>query len=377
MKTFMGYAIISDNRRLDLRAYCSKKVRLWRRGSLKMGKRALSVLAAVALGMSLSGCTAAERQPPLDYVPEQEQRLVIYTSHKEEVWGPVVKEFEERTGIWVDVVSGGTNELLERILQEGDRPQADVMFGGGVESLESYRESFTPYICAEAEHIQKQFRPDDGLWTPFSSLPVVLIYNTKLVNPWAVTRWEDLLAPKFKGKIAAANPGVSGSAFTGVVTLLHALGKDGEALRRFAANLDGQQLDSSGDVLDWVANGTDWVGVTLEETALKRIAAGDDIALVYPADGTSSVPDGSALVRGALHEENAKRFLDFTVNRDTQQLLAERLFRRSVRLDVEPGQGLGALEDMALVDYDISWASENRDAILMSWAFYLGSEEEP
>jgi len=342
-----------------------------------VGKKALSILVVIALGLQLSGCTTVERQPPLGYAPEEGQRLVIYTSHKEEVWGPIVKEFEERTGIWVDVVSGGTNELLERIAQEGDRPQADVMFGGGVESLESYRESLTPYTCAESESLQEQFRASDDLWTPFSSLPVVLIYNTKLVSAQAVTCWEDLLLPKFRGKIAVADPSVSGSSFTGVVTLLYALGMSQEELRRFASNVDGQQLDNSGAVLTSVANGTDWVGVTLEETALKRIAAGDDIALVYPTDGTSSVPDGSALVHGAPHEENAKRFLDFTVSRDVQQMLAERFYRRSVRLDVEPIRGLNDLEKISLVDYDVGWVSQNRDAILMNWAFYLGSEEEP
>lgn len=344
-----------------------------------MRKKVLSILLVLVLGaLSLCGCSAQTDPRSLAFAPEESQRLIIYTSHKEEVWWPIVKEFEERTGIWVDVVSGGTNELLDRIVQEGDSPQADVMFGGGVESLEFYRDWFIPYTCKEAQAIQPQFRATDDLWTPFSSLPVVLIYNTKLVDPLEVTQWRDLLSPKFRGEIAFADPGISGSCFTGLVTLLDALGGDWDvAIRSFADNLDGRQLDSSGGVLTSVAGGTDWIGVTLEETALKRIAAGDDIALVYPADGTSSVPDGSALVKGAPHTDNAKRFLDFTVSWDVQQLLATQSYRRPVRTDVEPGQDLPDLDSIPLVDYDVGWASENRDAILMAWAFYLGGEEEP
>ena len=140
--------------------------------------------------------------------------------------------------------------------------------------------------------------------------------------------------------------------------------------------MDGRQLESSGDVLTSVADGTDWVGVTLEETALKRIAAGDDIAMVYPTDGTSSVPDGSALVRGAPHEENAKRFLDFTISWDVQQLVAEQSYRRPVRRDVEPAKELADLEELLLVDYNVDWASRNRENLLMSWAFFLGGEED-
>ena len=112
---------------------------------------------ALLLVLCLTGC-AAPAEPPNGYAPDEAHRLTIYTSHKEEVYRPIVREFEARTGIWVTVVTGGTNELLERIASEAAAPQADVMFGGGVESLEAYRDRFVPYTCAEAEHLQPQFR---------------------------------------------------------------------------------------------------------------------------------------------------------------------------------------------------------------------------
>ncbi|MFR5796691.1 MAG: hypothetical protein ACLUI3_14885 [Christensenellales bacterium] len=74
--------------------------------------------------------------------PDETERLVVYTSHKEEVYQPIVEEFERRTGVWVQVVSGGTTELLERIAAEAETPVADVMFGGGVESLLAYEDYF-------------------------------------------------------------------------------------------------------------------------------------------------------------------------------------------------------------------------------------------
>ena len=50
--------------------------------------------------------------------PDDAMRLVVYTAHKEEVYQPIVEEFERRTGVWVQVVSGGTTELLERIARK-------------------------------------------------------------------------------------------------------------------------------------------------------------------------------------------------------------------------------------------------------------------
>ena len=333
------------------------------------------MLAAVLLLFLLTGCAGTAPEP--DYAPEDGKRLVLYTSHKKEVWQPVVREFEARTGVWVEVLEGGTNELLERLDEEKDAPRADVMFGGGVESLESYRELFAPYTCAEADAILPQYRAQDDIWTPFSSLPVVFVYNPKLVRAGEITTWRDLLDSSWKGKIAFADPSVSGSSYTALVTMLCAVeGEPDDILQAFAENLDGKQLTSSGAVLSYVAGGQAVVGVTLEETASRRIEAGEELAMVYPADGTSCVPDGCAILKGAPHEGNARAFVDFTVSRDVQALIQEQFCRRSVRSDLEPAGTLPGFGEIAQVDYDVSLASERRESILMSWAFYLGAEDE-
>lgn len=318
----------------------------------------------------LAGC-GGKQPEPLPCTPPESQRLVVYTSHKEDVYTPIIREFEERTGIWVEVVSGGTNELLQRIKKEKDAPQADVMFGGGVESLESYRDCFTPYICRESNYIRERFQSQCGYWTPFSALPVVLVYNTKLVTAESVKSWEDLESPAFRGRIAFADPQISGSSYTALVTRIRA-GRSEDCLSTLCAALDGQQLDSSGAVLSAVASGSALVGITLEETALQHIAAGEDIALVYPSDGTACVPDGSALVKGAPHEDNAKQFLDFTVCADVQSMVGQRFCRRTVRSDIPADHSLPPLSTLNMVSYDVEWASQNRDRLLSDWSFLLG-----
>ena len=333
----------------------------------------------LAVLLALAGCgTEPENRDASRFAPDEAHRLVIYTAHKEEVYRPIIKEFEARTGIWVELVPGGTNELLDRLVQEQEHPRADVMFGGGVDSLEAYADCFTPYFCRDWELLDPELRSPIGLWTPFSALPVVLIYNTKLVSPGRLTAWSDLFSPAFQGRIAFCDPSVSGSSYTGLVTLLQALGGDmDETLRAFAVSLDGRQLESSGQVLDAVADGTDLVGITLEETALKRAAEGAQLGIVYPGDGTSCVPDGGALVKGAPHPENAQLFLDFISGLDMQRRLESEFSRRPIRRIQGLSPSLQPLADIPLVDYDISWACANHNKILMSWAFYFGGGEEP
>ena len=44
----------------------------------------------------VTGCS--QTQEEIYQIPE-DKKLVIYTSHKEDVYEPIIKEFEERTGI--------------------------------------------------------------------------------------------------------------------------------------------------------------------------------------------------------------------------------------------------------------------------------------
>ena len=327
------------------------------------------ILFPLLAALFLSACQKTERTT--EYTPDESMRLTIYTSHKEEVYMPIVREFEERTGIWVDVITGGTNELLERIESQQDNVEADVMFGGGVESLKAYEHCFSPYVVGSSDSIREPHQAEDAVWTPFSALPVVLIYNTKLVSPDKITGWSSLSDPIFRGRIAFADPAISGSSFTALATQILAGNSMGKTLATLAENLQGKTLSSSGDVLNAVVDGSCLVGITLEETALKYIAAGADLAMVYPEEGTSCVPDASAIVKGAPHSENAKRFLDFTVSYEVQQMLSESSYRRPVRSDIPAGESLLPLQDIVLVDYDIDWACKNRDVILSDWLFYL------
>ena len=317
--------------------------------------------------------------------PAEDKRLLIYTSHKEELWKPIVKEFEERTGIWVEVVSGGTNLLLEEIAEKKGEVDADLFFGGGVESLNAFSDYFIPYEAKGIEEVDSQFRSTEGVWTPFSALPVVLIYNNKLLSPEELSSWKDVLNPKFRGKIAIANPAHSASAFTGLLSFAKAVQEetdstedssgDKEILPRIAKQLEGKEYADSGEVPEAVADGSKLLGITLEETALKYIAKGKNIGIIYPKEGTTVVPDAGAILKGAKHLENAQKFLDFSISRDCQDILQKRFHRRAV-LKSMAGEGEPSLLEIKRLSYDVSKISAERNRVLTDWSFYMGLIEE-
>ena len=61
--------------------------------------------------------------------------VTVYSPNPADALNASVKEFQEKTGITVNVVGAGTGELLKRIKAESANPLGDVMYGGGADSL--------------------------------------------------------------------------------------------------------------------------------------------------------------------------------------------------------------------------------------------------
>lgn len=335
-------------------------------------KRRISIILIFCLLLSGCGAGGLERgdEAASAYRIPESEKLVIYTSHKEEVYGPIVKEFEERTGIYVEVKQGATLGLFDEIVANAGNETCDVIFGGGIENYVAYQDYLDAYRVSGEDAIDERYRTPNHKWTAFSVLPIVFIYNNKLVYPVGAPRtWEELRTSRWKGKVAFADPATSGSSYTALCTMIQAEGGEtDQVMSDFSEVLAGHISDSSGEVLDEVNSGERLVGITLEETARKRISQGADLSVIYPAEGTSAVPDGTAIVQGAPHRENARRFLDFTVSEDVQRLLSDTFFRQSVRSDIRSEKDTDTKEDeMKLLDYDIVWAAECKDEILGKW----------
>lgn len=299
-------------------------------------------------------------------------KVVVYTPHPSEAINVGVQEFQDKYGIQVEVIAAGTGELLARIENESSNPLGDVLWGGGAESLATYKKYFAQYKPSTLPDINPAYVDPENYWVGESPLPMVIMYNTNLVPAdQAPKGWKDMLNPAFKGKIAMADPSRSGSAYTILATMLQAFGKDDgkgwQFIKDFYANLDGKVLDSSSKVYKGVNDGEYAVGLTIEKEAIKYVEAGGPVKIVYPEEGTSAVPDGVALIKGCKNEANAKLFIDFVTGKECQTIMAQQIKRRPVRTDTEPPTGLPPMEEIKLIDYDFDWAANEKDSILAQW----------
>ncbi len=333
-------------------------------------KRCLTaILSASIILFCMTACSDRQIGTNIDKGSE-EGTVVVYSSHDEGPLNAGVDMFKKKyPNIKVDVVTGGTGELCGRIANEADEPIADVMWGGGADSLEAFKKYFAPYVCANDKAIDPKYKEPNGLWIGESPLPMVIFYNKKLIEDnslYIPQSWSDLTKPEWKGKIAYCLPSNSGSAYTQLCTMLFAHGgiENGwDFIKQFYDNLDGKILDSSDKCHEMVASGDFCVGLTFEKAAL-QYKDDPNLGFIYPKDGTSAVPDGVALIKNAPHEENAKLFIDFVTSRECQEEQHLDWGRRPVRPDIKLDDGLAPLSDILTVEYDFEQASDNKDDIL-------------
>ena len=296
--------------------------------------------------------------------------VVVYSPHDADPLNAGVNLFMEKyPNVKVEVVAAGTGELCNRIAAESANPIADVLWGGGADSLAAFKDYFAPYVCANDDVIAEEYKDPDDKWIGESPLPMVLFYNKDLIEKDGMTipeSWEDLTKPEWKGKIAYCLPSKSGSAYTQLCTMIlgHGGKEDGwDFIKKLYDNLDGKIVDSSGKCHKMVADGEFYVGLTLEKAAV-QYKDDPSVGFVYPKDGTSAVPDGVALVKGCPNEENAKLFIDFVTSKECQTEQSENWGRRPVRSDMDVAEGLAKLSDLVLVDYDFDWAANEKESII-------------
>jgi len=293
---------------------------------------------AFALGLLLAAAAApACRRDP-------RTPLVLYSPHGRDLLGLMEQEFEkahpEVDVRWLDM---GSQEVYDRLKSEKANPQADVWYGGpdtifsrGVKDglLAAYRPPWADHVAPESRH------PDD-LYFGLYRTPAMPVYNSKAIAAADAPReWDDLLDPKWKGKILIRDPLASGTmrAVWGYI-LSKSVRETGSPAAGFAwlARLDAQTKEYVFNPIllyEKIVRGEGLITIwDLPDTLLER-QRGSPLQYVFPKSGTPVIDDAIGLVAGCRHPELAKQFIDFVGEKRLQRLAAEKTFRLPARIDL-------------------------------------------
>ena len=195
----------------------------------------LAALAAAALpagAQGLNDYSGPDRMDRIVAAAKKEGTVTFYTTIAEKDLPAVLKPFEQRYGIKVNVWRAGTDKVLQRSVQEAraGRNDMDAVHFGSPEMEALAREKvLAPVGSPVHKDLLAGSVPSHRMWAATILSVWVQAYNTSLVKKEDLPKkYEDLLDPKWKGRI-----GIEGKDDDWFATVVQQMGGEAKGVEFF------------------------------------------------------------------------------------------------------------------------------------------------
>jgi len=268
----------------------------------------------------------------------QDNVLNLYSARHYQTDEALYANFTRATGITINRIEAGDEQLLERLKSEGANSPADVLLIVDASRLYHAQQLglFQPVASAALDsRIPASMRDPAGQWFGFSSRARLIVYNKAQVKPADVASYESLADPTLKGKVCVR----SGAHPYNLSLVASMIEHDGEAkteawARGLVANLARQPKGGDSDQIKAVAAGECDVAVvnTYYYARVLRSTKQEDrdiaarTAVVWPNQGGAGTHvniSGAGVLKHAPHKEAAVKFLEYLAGDEAQRYFAD------------------------------------------------------
>ncbi len=265
---------------------------------------------------------------------KKEGKLLWYTSTNVTESKPLLDDFEKQYPfIKGEIFRASGEKTLNRIFTEtrAGRWDFDVVTVSEVDALQDAK-MLAPYKSPEAKNYIAEFKDPNGYWTAVYTNYATIGYNIKLVaEKDAPKQWEDLLDPKWRGKIS-----IDQEQYSWFGTLHKAWGK--ERAQKYMRALAKQNIEwRKGHTLiaQLMSAGEFPLGVIYAHRTEEMKQRGAPIEWVNTVSPLVVTLNSAGLSVKPPHPNTARLFIDFLLSKPAQQRLRA-LRRIPARPDVEP-----------------------------------------
>jgi iron(III) transport system substrate-binding protein len=311
----------------------------------------------VMISLILSAC--APRAASAD-----QRTLVVYSGRSESLVGPIIEQFEQASGVKVEVRWGDTPELAATLLEEGQRSPADVFFAQDPGALGAVIEMLAPLSAETLEVVDERFRDPQGRWVGISGRARTLVYNTQTLSPADLPAdINGLTDPRWKGQIGWAPTNAS---FQTMVTAMRVLWGE-EKTREWLAGMVANQpvaYERNAAIVAAVGAGEVSVGLVNHYYLFRFLQEeGDSFPArnyFFPGGGPESLvmPAGAGVLKTAKNPEDAERFIQFLLSPVAQQYFATQTVEYPLVEGVVINRDLSPLDELNAARVDLSDLSD-------------------
>jgi iron(III) transport system substrate-binding protein len=287
---------------------------------------AIALAAAVALSTFVSHAARA-----------QEAVVNLYSARHYQTDEALYADFTKATGIKINRIEAGDEQLVERLKNEGAASPADVLLIVDAARLWQAQQLglFQPVKSAVLEErIPAKYRDPDGHWFGFSYRARVIVYNKTMAERSEVATYESLADPRNKGKVCTRsgshpyNLSLIGSEIAHL-GLPRAEAWARGVVANFARAPKGGDTDqikavAAGECAIALSNSYYYARLMRSTTPADREIVAKT-AVVFPDQngaGTHVNVSGAGLMKKAPNRANAIKFLEYLASNDAQRYFA-------------------------------------------------------
>lgn len=276
----------------------------------------------VAIGLLLSATTFT-----------QANEVTLYSHRHYESDDALFSKFTEKTGITVNVVKASADELIERLMAEGDNTKADILMTADAGRLERAKSAgvLQPIDSPQLQdRIPAHLRDPEGQWFGFTQRARILAYAKDRLKPEELSTYEDLADPKWKGRLLARSS--SNIYNQSLLASIIATNGEDEALKWATAvrkNMARAPQGSDRDQMRAVEAGlgdvaivnTYYVGLLATSSDQDDVKVANAIGIYFPNQdgrGTHVNVSGAGVTRAAKNKDGAIKLLEFLASDEAQ-----------------------------------------------------------
>jgi len=299
-----------------------------------MRRGAIVALGAFIVFAPLFGCGGGGARTP----------IVVYSPHGGDMLSAFKERFEaENPTFELQFLDLPSQTVLDRLRAERANPSCDLWWGASATTFATGADEglLEPYKPAWAEALSEEARDAQYRWVGLYETPEVLVYNRDALSEADAPKdWDDLLDPKWKGKILIRAPGASDTMrtiFGAMILREWHKSNSPEAgytwLRGLAANT--KDYPATWDAVLTSLNRQEALLSVWNMPDVKRVASEKGYALEtrVPTSGSPIVTDGIAIVKGAPHADAARVLYDYVSKPESLSFAAEKSYRIPTRKD--------------------------------------------
>jgi iron(III) transport system substrate-binding protein len=303
----------------------------------------------------------------------------VYSHRHYDTDDQLFQRFTERTGIKVNVVTAGADELIARLESEGASTQADVLITVDAGRLHRAKErGLLQPIASETleQNIPEHLRDRDNMWFGLTRRARIIAYAKDRVQPSQLSTYEALAQPEWKGRVTVrSSDNVYNQSLLASIIAHNGADAAREWAQGIANNLSRQPSGGDTDQIKAIAAGTGDVAI-VNSYYLARLQASDDaenrrigemIAPFFPNQGdrgTHVNVSGAGVTAHAKNRDNAVRLIEFLSSPEAQELFAQGNQEYPVNPAVQPSPTLAAWGEFRADTLNLSTLGElNAEAV--------------